>query len=555
MGVSLINYIQKRLNSLLFRILCIAYAIVIISISINQFPLWVYYVTIAMYFISYIILNKYSKCRLLVDFIFTLVILWNKDINISYCYLFTLLPIINSINYSGKNKSFMTLYIGVCLCIVILEKNINIFNFIAPLFLFFIDLYTWQKRKTNDVLYELSEHVDSYFTQSEVIQKPHQIYKNIIKEINIFLKGDYVDSIYSYILKDDNILWLINSSEFIWERTLVLSSDDIDSLKQTKSLYRIHDNKMYYYYLIKIDTMDYIFVSSMHKSIPIYYQLIGIDCIFIAVFSKIAKLLNSEYRVFEYKNKTFEEMREKLAYVNAATKIMHYMRNKLTPLTNIVEYYSSTEELSENIKDKMEARIKKEVKQSSRDLQEIIETADYMLEKSNNPLSALEIKDISIKKIFVILSEIDERLLSGIVLVNKEIMDLKDNLVVRTSLTETKILFTDWINNMRKYKKDKCRIEFTVDKEYARIDFYNDYSISQKECDTLIKDINNNQKDAVLQRKTHGIYQIKSIVQNLDIAIKANREVEIDKDTGEQNHYIHLSINYKLYNKNEDSSN
>lgn len=74
-------------------------------------------------------------------------------------------------------------------------------------------------------------------------------------------------------------------------------------------------------------------------------------------------------------------MREKLAYVNAATKIMHYIRNKLTPLTNIVEYYSSTEELSESIKDKMEARIKKEVKQSNRDLQEIIETADYMLEK------------------------------------------------------------------------------------------------------------------------------------------------------------------------------
>lgn len=41
MGVSLINYIQKRLNSLLFRILCITYAIVIISISINQFPQWI----------------------------------------------------------------------------------------------------------------------------------------------------------------------------------------------------------------------------------------------------------------------------------------------------------------------------------------------------------------------------------------------------------------------------------------------------------------------------------------------------------------------------------
>lgn len=46
MGVSLINYIQKRLNSLLFRILCITYAIVIISISINQFPQWIYYVAI-----------------------------------------------------------------------------------------------------------------------------------------------------------------------------------------------------------------------------------------------------------------------------------------------------------------------------------------------------------------------------------------------------------------------------------------------------------------------------------------------------------------------------
>ncbi|MFK2025308.1 hypothetical protein ACIXIR_14050 [Bacteroides fragilis] len=46
-----------------------------------------------------------------------------------------------------------------------------------------------------------------------------------------------------------------------------------------------------------------------------------------------------------------------------------------------------------------------------------------------------------------------------------------------------------------------------------------------------------------MQRKTHDIYQIKSIVQNLDIAIKANREVEIDKDIGEQNHHIRLSIN------------
>lgn len=163
MGVSLINYIQKRLNSLLFRILCITYAIVIISISINQFPQWIYYVAIIIYFILYIILNKHSKCRLLIDFIFTLIILWNKDININYCYLFTLLPIINSINYSGRNKSFITLYIGTCLCIVILDKNVNLFNLIAPSFLLLIDLYTWQKRKTNDVLYELSEHVDSYF--------------------------------------------------------------------------------------------------------------------------------------------------------------------------------------------------------------------------------------------------------------------------------------------------------------------------------------------------------------------------------------------------------
>lgn len=119
MGVSLINYIQKRLNSLLFRILCITYAIVIISISINQFPQWIYYVAIIIYFILYIILNKHSKCRLLIDFIFTLIILWNKDININYCYLFTLLPIINSINYSGRINSdlrHLKTHKDKCLC-------------------------------------------------------------------------------------------------------------------------------------------------------------------------------------------------------------------------------------------------------------------------------------------------------------------------------------------------------------------------------------------------------------------------------------------------------
>lgn len=555
MGMTFINYIQKRFNSILFRLTCIIYAVIIVNISTNSFPQWVYYVGIIIYIITYFNLRKYSHCRLLADFGFIIFTLYGKDININFCYIFTLLPIINSINYSGKSKSFILLYLGTCISIAILKGTINIHDFIAPIILLFIDIYSWKKRKTNDILYELTEHVDAFFTQSNVIQKPHQIYESIILEINTFFKGSYINSIYCYVLKEDNMLWLINSSEFIWDRTLKLEIEQIDLLCQNKQLNIIDKDNQRLFYLIEVDAVKYVFVCNTNKNLPLYYQIIGVDYIFIAVFSKIANLLNYEYRVFEYKNKTFDDMREKQSYVNVAVKIMHYIRNKLTPLTNIVEYYSNEEKISSEVKAKMANKIRREIKQSNKDLHEIVETANYMLEKSNNPFDALEIREISIKKLFVILSEIDERLLSGIVTINKNIVDVEDKFVVRTSLTETKILFADWINNMRKYKKDKFKICFSIEGEYIRIDFYNDYTISHNECEMLIKDINNNQKDAVLQRKTHGIYQIKSIAQSLDLELKASKEKEEDKDKKDIIHYLRLSINYKIFNKNEDTSN
>lgn len=105
---------------------------------------------------------------------------------------------------------------------------------------------------------------------------------------------------------------------------------------------------------------------------------------------------------------------------------MHYIRNKLTPISNIVAYHK----ISDSIKDatllsEMKKRINKEVVQADNDLKEILYFADYLLDKSNNPFIDTDKIDISISKLFIVTSEIVQRLLNGIVDIDSEITNEK----------------------------------------------------------------------------------------------------------------------------------
>lgn len=95
-------------------------------------------------------------------------------------------------------------------------------------------LYSQLKDREWKTEKEISKHIDDYFLNPEQIDKPHHIYKRIINDLNQFFylkPNDGIRKIIAYTLKD-NILWLVNSSEFLWERYVSLDDNTVVKLRK-----------------------------------------------------------------------------------------------------------------------------------------------------------------------------------------------------------------------------------------------------------------------------------------------------------------------------------
>lgn len=141
-----------------------------------------------VYFICYLFLKKreWSMMRLIIDFSYINLVVFNREINHPLTFLFILLPLINAINFSGKNNHSSLLMILVTGTLLInmhpLEKWI-----LYPIFtLWGIYILAWIKYRELSVVKNITTHIDTYFINKEQIEKPHKIYNNIIRDLNNF---------------------------------------------------------------------------------------------------------------------------------------------------------------------------------------------------------------------------------------------------------------------------------------------------------------------------------------------------------------------------------
>lgn len=542
------------LQSLVFRLILVAYAVSIVNREAGCFaPHW-YYVICIIYYLCYMLLKvrEYSVLRLLLDFAFINTIVYSRNINEPLIFMFVLLPLVNAINFSGKNNhSWLLMSLITITLFAHLGKLVSwIFTPVASLW--FIYALAWIKYREWAVIKNITTTIDTYFINKEQIEKPHRIYASIIKDLNKFFfqgKKEGIIQICAYTLKGET-LWLVNSSSFMWKRTLKMNAKRLVLLKREKymKMGNPQKTKIHFFYLLQGD-IEYVFVceTTDDRSLSIFRfrQICSI------IFSKMATLLNSEYRISEIRNRKFDEIKDNVLYVNRAVKIMHFIRNRMTPLTNMIAYYQKADSLPLAIKTKMDERMKTEIKQADSDLKEILTTANYLLDKSNNPFAESVVKEISITKVFIVVSEIAERLLGETVTVEANIKDAS-NMYVTTNLTESKIMFSDWINNMCKYKKDFCEITISLVENELVVAFKNNYKSQGSTANRirkLVDDINNEKKDAVIEGKDygHGIFIIKSIADGLHVGLNASVEENDNKEN-----LLCLKLKYKVHEYQEN---
>lgn len=542
---------HSLISSLIYRLIIIVYGAYIVFTHENIIAGPYYAALIPVYIFLYIKLlgEKWKYLRLILDAVVIMAVLYGKAPLDNISFVYALFPLISSITHTGFHSKYWPVLLLTYIMLFILDLQTPISYLAVPLFIWLVGVQSWYNNKTNDFLTTITAHIDNYFADSDGTKRPHEIYKNIIKEINSFLKESYLQNVYSYTLKD-NVLWLVNSSEFMWQRTLDVSTTLLGDLKKHGYYYdKENHNKLFY---VERRGVVYVYKCDINPS----FDRIGVrkkyvvDYVLEVTFGKVSTILASEYRIAETRRKAFEETKGHIDYVTRALKVMHFIRNKMSPIKTVITFYSNQDNMRPEKVKIMEERIKQEVRQANKDMTDIINTANYLLDKQNNPYGGSDIEQKNIKLLFVILSEIVELHLGGTVSVSENITNKEQDKYVKVSVTQLKLLFTDIISNIEKYKHTDYSINMESDGSFLIVSFMNDIDPKQEsECSILVRDINNNDNESILARKSHGVYNIKAAASVMGVDLEA----DMVKDTKKKN-YV-LTTKFKLYDGNNGNKN
>lgn len=301
----------------------------------NFLPIWSYWVG----FIGYLSLCSISYLfslpilRTLADYGLIGLVLIGKEL-CPINYFIVLYPLISSTVYRGRHKGYALIAI-VTIVILWYFLGTSFLGASMPVFVMVIFgkiFETW--RSWNDISMRLANHVDEYFSNQTVIQKPHAIYGNIMDDLNKYLNKNAkfnnpkcVSGIYAYSLQTNNKIYLINGSSFKWDRTLNLSGEIIDRLKLKGFYTNIDEDKnCIAYFYVELPGSKYIFQLYISDSIMFRMLLnLGFRKIISSLCCKIAYLLNVEFRLLKHREEKLNELRDNdnIEYVNSAVKLMH----------------------------------------------------------------------------------------------------------------------------------------------------------------------------------------------------------------------------------------
>ena len=539
------NFLLGRvLSSIAYRGLLLIFGVIIITRYDNILPLWLYLTIIPLYVIAFFefLSTKWKYARIVVDFLFIGVVLYGKMPLSNLCLRYSLYPLISSTIYTGEHHKYWPILAFTLAFLLALEQTVNVEHWIAVGVIWLAGYQSWKNRKMNNLITTITAHIDNYFADNDGTQRPHHIYPNIIAEINTYLGSNLLQDIYSYTLKDTNVMWLINSSKFTYSRTFELNEKLLKELIDDKHCFDKQANT--HYYLVEQSGVKYVYrcvFAPIANNIPIRREYV-INYVLDVTFGRLSGLLASEFRIAEKRRNMFEETKGHIDYVTRALKVVHFIRNKLTPIKSVITYYNSCDKMPAEVREKMEGRIRKEVSQAGADLEEIVKTANYLLDKQNNPYSGADIEYINIKLLFVILSEIVEHHLSGTVKVGQEIVDDTSRRTTPVSLIQLKVMFTDIVSNIERFYDTYYDIEMRVVENQLVITFLNDYApSSEADCISIVRDINNANNEGIVQRKSHGISNIKGAASIMNIDLNANNNVSGGV------HQYSLTTKFKLY--------
>jgi hypothetical protein len=525
----------RKIFSTIYRLIIIAFATFVIYTSTNEFPDLYYVLSSILYFTSFFfILNKdrYSKLRLLSDYLYIFLIIFGRDSTNVAALLIILLPVINSPNHSGRASSPFLVVLLTFSLFIYLIRNSTIFNsgtgytafyIITPFFLFFI-IVLFQEFRTK--LIRLNDRfnaaIDNYYENSiQFAEKPHKILRTITDLINSSKIISFKTKRLLCFKIVGEKMSIIGGTQFVFHydikdrQRFLLNLENNNIIKNWKITLDQLDCRYNFSFLTKTANASYVFLFVTSSDPSIFF------CTMIkSVFFRMVKILSFENSLLSQKNKYLEKLKNKMEFIEDAQVAMHFIKNKLSPVVNFISISEDLDGIDTQKWDEAIAHFKKERLKIKTNIPLILEKAQRFHGNVDKPFSSADYKQEKAKKLFAIVRNnwnsyfSDDDIETNL---NVEKVDLY-RIEINEDLLE--FLLTNWISNMQKYGHNVKRLIFQENLQDVIVTFENDFrENSRVEAERFVKDFNSDERNEIINRGGHtrGLRELKFFVRELNI--------------------------------------
>ena len=346
-------------------------------------------------------------------------------------------------------------------------------------------------------------------------------------------------------LKENFKTKVINASELIYDFDIIGELPEInldDKISYSLEGIKVRFNKKDYPFSLGIKpniNKNLLFVLPSTEEPESFLQYEYLYGILSPVLERFSRVIEFEQIYKNSRRRNLREIKDKLFYIRKAEKAMHFIKNKLSPMDNLIAVLKEQHIEKENVvyeDEYIKDFILKELKKSDTNLEKIINTATVILNKENNPFTFSKLKRIRAVDIFWVIDSLSDDFFNGTcsIIFNWDIDNIFSN-KLEYNKEGLYILLTDWFSNMSKYGTDYL-IEFSEDQNVYKIIFSNLYDEESKDQVLKIEsDFNLNDRKEIIRRRSHGIYQIKSTMEEMNL----NGRIRVDDNK------IYFTIEFK----------
>ncbi|PZX10893.1 hypothetical protein LX69_03279 [Breznakibacter xylanolyticus] len=552
-----IDKYQRKIISVIFRFLIIGYSVFILSYCNSEFKWYYNAIAIIVYLVVYFFLNNknmwISILRLINDYLFISYIIYQTGVNFfSLALLFA--PVLNTHNHSGEKKSVI-LYVLPFLSLLLLDDGFNYWYSVAFLLFFSINSFDSLRSKYFRFQQRLNSVIDDFFISESSSNRPYKIYEGIIPILNNSgVLPQVISKIICLKVEGDKFV-IVNGSFFVWNFEISDKKEFYSKLNNKTILFNIgisidgRDSKNNLIHICPLNShyYCYIFLSENNGNFDQFpYHLFSAK-LMKPFFFRLSKVIDADLQQKKNEQLKLTELEEKINYVTNSVNSMHFIRNKLGPVKSylaMVEDYNRSEDIDR--KKKIEPYLTKERQKLNSSIAQILEKADYILKRSNNPFNVYKIELYGIQQLFSEIRRIwnyyfDTENFS----LNWEVRKDRVKYDVKYNQIGMELVLTNWISNMSKYNTGLTGVEFKESTDFYNVTFFNTLNCTDIEGTKFVEEFNNTDRAEILVRNSRGLLEVKDFLNQM--AIDAEMYLEEGK--------IYFSLNFKKYKYDENIDN